>query len=134
MRSQLLCALFALVNWFRKNKSGKFLWPGFGDNIRVLDWILRRCEEDGGGDIAEESAIGWLPKSGAINMDGLGLSAGAMEELYEVDAQEWLGDCKRTREFLSGFGDRLPDSISQQLDDLQQRFEAGAQQQIREQK
>ena len=117
---------------FRKNKSGKFLWPGFGENIRVLDWILRRCEEGGGGDIAVESEIGLLPKPGALNVEGLGLGAGVMEELSAVDAQEWLGDVKRTREFLSGFGERLPEAIATQLDELQGRFEAGAEQQIRE--
>ena len=124
------------VNWFRKNKSGKFLWPGFGDNIRVLDWILRRCDEEGGegSEIAVESAIGWLPRLGTVDVEGLGLAGAVMEELNEVDAQEWLGDCKRTREFLSQFGDRLPEVISRQLDELQASFETGAQQQLREAK
>ena len=131
-----VCALCAVR--FRKNKSGKFLWPGFGDNIRVLDWILRRCEQgergDEGGDIAVDSQIGWLPRLGSVNVEGLGLASGVMEELNEVDAQEWLGDCKRTREFLSQFGDRLPEEISRQLDELQASFEEGAQQQIKETK
>ena len=118
------------VNWFRKNKNGRFLWPGFGENIRVLDWILRRCEEGAGGDIAVDSEIGWIPKAGAINVEGLGLAAGVMEELNDVDAQEWLGDCKRTREFLNNFGDRLPPVIGQQLEQLQEQFEQRAQQQM----
>ena len=116
------------VNWFRKNKTGRFLWPGFGDNIRVIDWILRRCDEPPAqpSDIAADSAIGMLPREGSVDVSGLGLSNSAWQELMEVDAQEWLGDCKRNREFLTQFGDRLPGTIGKELDALQDRMEEAA--------
>ena len=124
-RAELLPRVFH-VNWFRKNsKSGRFLWPGFGDNIRVVDWILRRCDEPPGeeSDIAEESAVGLLPREGSVDVGGLGLTGGAWRELMEVDAQEWLGDCKRNREFLQQFGERLPTSVAAELDTLQASME-----------
>jgi len=116
------------VNWFRKSvKNGKFLWPGFGDNIRVIDWILRRCEEETESATADsnavDSAIGFLPTKGAIDLSGLDTTAEQMDELNAIDAQEWLGEVKKSREFFANFGDRMPLQINQQLDILQTKLE-----------
>jgi phosphoenolpyruvate carboxykinase (GTP) len=116
------------VNWFRKSvKNGKFLWPGFGDNIRVIDWILRRCEDETESASADSNAvdspIGFLPTKGAIDLSGLDTTAEQMDELNAIDAQEWLGEVKKSREFFANFGDRMPLQINQQLDILQTKLE-----------
>jgi len=112
------------VNWFRKSaKNGKFLWPGFGDNIRVIDWILRRCDAKDPHADAVESPIGYLPAKGAIDLSGLDTTTEQMEELNAIDAQEWLAEAKKTREFFANFGDRLPAEITHQLDALQTKLE-----------
>jgi phosphoenolpyruvate carboxykinase (GTP) len=108
------------VNWFRKSAKGKFLWPGFGDNIRVLDWILQRCEDKAP---ATETSIGYVPTQGAINTQGLDIAPEAMEELSRIDAGEWLAEIKKTKEFLSNFGDRLPKEISSAADNLEKEME-----------
>src|SRR4030095_15679101 len=74
------------VNWFRTDEKGKFLWPGFGENLRVLGWILERCE--GGGE-AIETAIGHVPAPGAIDVSGLHIPGAAMDQLLKVDPLEW---------------------------------------------
>jgi phosphoenolpyruvate carboxykinase (GTP) len=107
------------VNWFRKDDDGKFLWPGFGENSRVLAWIVRRCEGEGE---AVETPIGLLPAPGAIDVDGLDLPEGAMEELLRVDADEWRAEIPGIREHFSRFSDRLPDELRAQLDALEQRL------------
>jgi phosphoenolpyruvate carboxykinase (GTP) len=114
------------VNWFRKStKNGKFLWPGFGDNIRVIDWILRRCDaKDGDMKDAVTSPIGYLPTKDAINLSGLDTTSEQMDELSSIDPHEWIAEVKKAREFFSNFGDRLPAPITSQLDSLQQRLEA----------
>jgi phosphoenolpyruvate carboxykinase (GTP) len=111
------------VNWFRKNKQGKFLWPGFGDNIRVLEWILNRSDVNSKTP-AIDTPIGFVPATNTINISGLDLSTESMEELCSIDTQEWLGDLKKTREFLNNFGERLPAGIVRQADQLQARLEA----------
>jgi phosphoenolpyruvate carboxykinase (GTP) len=111
---------------FRKSsKNGKFLWPGFGDNIRVIDWILRRC--DAGEELTDavDSPIGLLPTKGAINLSGLDTTTEQMDELNHIDAHEWVAEVKKAREFFANFGDRLPVEITQQLDGLQNKLEAG---------
>lgn len=114
------------VNWFRKSaKNGKFLWPGFGDNIRVIDWILRRCDaKEGEMTDAVDSAIGLLPTKNAIDLSGLDTTTEQMDELNHIDAHEWVGEVKKAREFFSNFGDRLPEEITQELDGLQNKLEA----------
>ncbi|RUS86972.1 hypothetical protein EGW08_005297 [Elysia chlorotica] len=84
------------VNWFRRGDDGKFLWPGFGENIRVVDWILRRCENDDS--IVMESPVGFLPRPGTLNMDGLPPINEA--ELFSLPKQYWLDDIKQNRKFL----------------------------------
>lgn len=95
------------VNWFRK-KGGKFLWPGYGENIRVLEWIIERCEGKGN---VEKKEIGYLPTGDAINAKGLGLKEEAMEELLRVDKAGWLREANDVGEFLKIFGERLPKEL-----------------------
>ena len=93
------------VNWFRKGANGKFLWPGFGENVRVLKWILERVEGRGE---AAETPIGFVPTPDALTLDGLDISPAAVAELLRVDVGDWLRECEETKTFLAQFGDRLP--------------------------
>ena len=102
------------VNWFRLDENGDFMWPGFGDNMRVLLWILDRCE---GKADAIESPIGYLPKS--IDTTDLDISEAAMKELLSVDKEVWLEDVADQREYFAQFGDRLPKEITEELDKLE---------------
>jgi phosphoenolpyruvate carboxykinase (GTP) len=97
-----------MVNWFRKDDDGSFLWPGFGENSRVLAWIFRRCDEEAD---AVESAIGRLPAEGSIETEGLDVSADDMRQLTEFDADAWRAQLPQMREHLARFGDRLPEPI-----------------------
>lgn len=101
------------------------MWPGFGDNIRVIDWILKQCDSPTPNtDHAYESPIGFLPKPDAVNIDGLGLNTETLEDLNRVDAREWMLDLNKNKEFLNNFGDRLPQEIHQQVQHLQSKLEA----------
>jgi phosphoenolpyruvate carboxykinase (GTP) len=106
------------VNWFRK-RDGKFLWPGFGENSRVLEWIFRRCD---GTAEAEKTPIGYVPTPESLNLDGLDLSEAALEELLRVDAAEWLEEIEPIREHYEQFGQRLPAELTHQLEELQRRL------------
>ncbi|UMM21554.1 hypothetical protein L5515_003181 [Caenorhabditis briggsae] len=107
------------VNWFRETKDHKFLWPGFGDNIRVLDWILRRVSGDE--DIALETAIGYVPKRGTINLDGLPRID--WNELMSIPKPYWEEDIDESRHFLdSQVGSDLPQKICDELDKLEKRI------------
>jgi phosphoenolpyruvate carboxykinase (GTP) len=97
-----------MVNWFRKDDDGRFLWPGFGENSRVLAWIFRRCDEEAE---AVESAIGRLPAEGSIETEGLDVSADDMRHLTEFDPEAWRAQLPQMREHLARFGDRLPEPI-----------------------
>jgi phosphoenolpyruvate carboxykinase (GTP) len=108
------------VNWFRKDADGKFLWPGYGENSRVLEWIFRRCE---GTAEAVETPIGLLPAEGAIETEGLNVAAEAMRELLEVDAELVKAQLPQVREHLARFGDRLPAELHEQLTDLERRLD-----------
>lgn len=100
------------VNWFRKDLDGKFLWPGFGENSRVLDWILRRID---GEDIAEESAIGLLPKPGSINLENLNDNVN-MTELLRLPKNFWRKEVEDLREYFDAqVGSDLPDAIAMEL-------------------
>jgi phosphoenolpyruvate carboxykinase (GTP) len=107
------------VNWFRKDADGKFLWPGFGENSRVLEWVFRRCE---GAADAVETPIGLLPTEGAIDTEGLNISAEAMRELLSVDEDLVKEQLPQVKEHLAKFGDKLPPEISAQLQALEQRL------------
>ena len=93
------------VNWFRRGGDGKFLWPGFGENLRVLQWIIQRC--DGVGE-ARETPIGFLPRPSALDLDGLDLSRSTAEELLSVDPLQWGGALESQQQFLEKFGERMP--------------------------
>ena len=107
-----------LVNWFRKDADGNFIWPGFGDNIRVLDWVMKRC--DGGGE-AEESVIGLVPPVSEIDTAGAEVTPEQMEELLTVNPLDVSAQLAQVSEHLASFGDRLPPAIRAQLDDLERR-------------
>jgi phosphoenolpyruvate carboxykinase (GTP) len=111
------------VNWFRKDEDGKFLWPGFGDNSRVLAWIFRRCE---GTASAEDSPIGLVPSvgDGGIDTTGLDISDDAMARLLEVDTDGWRGQLPQMHEHFARFGDRLPGELRAQLEELEGRLGA----------
>ena len=93
------------VNWFRRGADGKFLWPGFGENLRVLQWIIQRC--DGVGE-ARETPIGFLPRPSALDLEGLELSRATADELLSVDPVQWGGALESQQQFLAKFGERMP--------------------------
>ena len=107
------------VNWFRTDDEGNFIWPGFGDNLRVLEWIIARCE---GKVEARESAIGFLPYAKDINIDGLDIDESVVEELLTVDNATWLEEVKGIKEFYAQFGDRLPAELKEELAKLEERL------------
>ena len=109
------------VNWFRKGKDGRFLWPGFGENSRVLKWIAQRCQEKAG---ATETPIGNIPDPGNLDTGGLDLSSGNLEELLRVDVQGWLSEIQGIREHYAEFGDKLPGGLADELANLTKRLEA----------
>jgi phosphoenolpyruvate carboxykinase (GTP) len=107
------------VNWFRKDADGRFLWPGFGENSRVLAWI---CQRTAGKAEAVTTAIGNVPAPGALDTGGLGVADDAITELLRVDADEWRHEAPLVREFYTRFADHLPDELAQQLDALERRL------------
>ena len=107
------------VNWFRLDEKGHFIWPGFGDNLRVLEWIVRRCE---GGAEAVDTPIGFVPKAEDINLDGLDLSLGALRSILEVDRAEWRREADGVAEFYQKFGPKLPAELNRQLESLKARL------------
>jgi phosphoenolpyruvate carboxykinase (GTP) len=109
------------VNWFRQDASGRFLWPGFGENLRVLQWVLDRVKGRG---LAVETPIGYVPAQGALSMVGLDVSAETMRELLSVENDEWKGELSGMREFFQKFGDRLPVEMTRQADALERRLGA----------
>jgi phosphoenolpyruvate carboxykinase (GTP) len=111
------------VNWFRKSDDGKFLWPGFGENSRVLEWVFRRCDDAAD---AEDTPIGRLPTRSAINTEGLNVSEEDMAELLEVDAEQWKIQLPQVHEHFAQFGDRLPDELRAQLTALEERLGASS--------
>jgi len=108
-----------LVNWFRKDAEGRFIWPGFGENSRVLEWIFRRCEGEGE---TVETPIGLLPAEGEIDTEGLDVTAEQMRELLSVDPALFKQQLPQVREHLERFGDRLPAGIEAQLKALEERL------------
>ena len=109
------------VNWFRKGSDGHFLWPGFGENSRILEWVFRRCQ---GLAEAVDTPIGRLPAPGSLNLDGAAVSPEALEELLRVDRAEWRDELPSIREHLATFGAELPDELLRQLDALEARLDA----------
>jgi phosphoenolpyruvate carboxykinase (GTP) len=107
------------VNWFRKGEDGDFLWPGFGENSRVLEWIFRRCEGKAG---AVEAAIGLLPEEGELDTEGLDISAEAMAELLSVDESQVKEQLPQIRKHFARFGEHLPRQLGEQLQALERRL------------
>jgi phosphoenolpyruvate carboxykinase (GTP) len=108
-----------LVNWFRKDEDGRFIWPGYGENIRVLEWVFRRCDGEGE---AVETPIGLVPAEDEINTEGANVSDEQMKQLLTVVPEDVKAQLPQVEEHLARFGDRLPDEISAQLDSLKRRL------------
>ena len=109
------------VNWFRVDEEGHFIWPGFGDNLRVLEWILKRCENEVD---AEETAIGFVPKAEDINLEGLDFSVETLKGILAVDNAKWAKEAAGVEEFYTKFGDKLPAELRAELDGLKARTQA----------
>ncbi len=107
------------VNWFRTEKDGRFLWPGFGENMRVLEWVISRCHGKG---LAVETPIGYVPAPGALSVEGLDLSPGAMDRLFEIDHPGWISALESQTVLFDKFGDRLPQEMRQEHDALEKRL------------
>jgi phosphoenolpyruvate carboxykinase (GTP) len=107
------------VNWFRKDDDGKFLWPGYGENSRVLEWVFRRCE---GTAEADETTIGLVPAAGALNTEGLDVSDDQIAELLAVDPAEWKVELPAMHQHFARFGEHLPEQLHEQLADLERRL------------
>ena len=107
------------VNWFRTDSEGHFIWPGFGDNMRVLDWILKRCEETVD---ADETAIGYVPKPEDINLEGCGVDEETLKGLLNVDTETWKKEAEGIKEFYKKFGDKLPKELNEELRALESRL------------
>ena len=107
------------VNWFRTDDEGHFIWPGFGDNMRVLMWILDRCEGKVG---AVETPIGYEPKPEDINIEGLDIDLDTIKGLLNVDVDLWKEEAKGIEEFYAKFGDKLPTELKNQLENLKKRL------------
>ncbi len=108
--------IIANVNWFRTDDEGHFLWPGFGDNLRVIRWVLERAF----GEVeAVENEIGFVPNVEDIDLSGLDMSAGELAELLVVDKELWSAECKGIREFYAKFGDKLPVKLMEELEKLE---------------
>ena len=108
------------VNWFRKDENDDFMWPGFGDNMRVLLWILDRCEGKVG---AKETAIGYVPEIKDLDVEGLGISEEKLSELLAIDKQNWIDDVEDPatgiKAYFAQFGDKLPAAIKAELEKLE---------------
>lgn len=109
------------VNWFRKNEQGGFIWPGFGENSRVLEWIFKRC--DGAVD-AVETPIGLLPTLDGLNLDQLGLSEDAIASLLRVDADGWMAELPLIEDYYASFGEHVPQELKEELGELKRKLEA----------
>ena len=109
------------VNWFRKDENGRFIWPGFGENSRVLKWV---CERVSGTGKARKTAIGYMPTADAIDVEGLDVSSEAMEELLTIKADEWLKEVESIKDYYATLGPKLPKELHEQLEALEQRLKA----------
>ena len=109
------------VNWFRQDENGKFLWPGYGENSRVLKWVFERVD---GAAKAEDTPIGRLPARGGLDINGLDVSPAAMEKLLNVDIDGWLAEVPLIRDHFAKFGSHLPQGMKDEVDKLEQRLKA----------
>ena len=110
---------FFNVNWFRTDDEGHFIWPGFGDNMRVLDWMLKRIA----GEVdADETAIGYVPKAEDINIEGLDMSVDTVKGLLAIDKDNWKKEVEGIKEFYAKFGDKLPKELAKQAEELESKL------------
>jgi len=110
------------VNWFRTGEDGKFLWPGFGENLRVLRWILARTRGEA---YAVRTPVGYVPRPEDLDLDGLGLAPGAVEAALRVERDEWTSELSEMKAFFLKFGDRLPEELWQEHENLEGRVARG---------
>jgi phosphoenolpyruvate carboxykinase (GTP) len=108
------------VNWFRKDSAGKFIWPGFGENSRVVAWIIGRVSDELEG---VESPLGRLPASGELNLSGLNLDQNTLDQLFEIDANSWSAEIETIKEFFAEFGPQLPSELAAELTELENRIQ-----------
>ncbi len=109
------------VNWFRRDENGKFLWPGYGENSRVLAWVFRRCEGKAGG---EDTPVGVVPRPEDLDTEGLNVSPEHLQDVLHVDPEDWRKELPAIKEHFARFGDRLPEPVRKRLDELEQRLGA----------
>ncbi|NQV92584.1 MAG: phosphoenolpyruvate carboxykinase (GTP), partial [Candidatus Aquiluna sp.] len=109
------------VNWFRKDENGKFIWPGFGENMRVLQWIVGQIE---GKDSSVATPIGLVPKADALNTEGLQLSEEKLAQLLAVDKDTWSHEAVEIAGFFESFGDKMPEELKVELQNLESRLRA----------
>jgi phosphoenolpyruvate carboxykinase (GTP) len=107
------------VNWFRQDKNGKFMWPGFGDNLRVLSWVIERCAGRAG---AHDAPIGHLPRAEDLNLDGLDIDPATVRELISVDDGLWKQEMTEIGKYLNEFGDRMPARLTAELEQTLKRL------------
>ncbi len=107
------------VNWFRKDENGKFIWPGYGDNIRVLKWVFERLD---GKNNFEDKPYGRIPSKGSLDLTGLKLTDKDIEKLFEITSEEGLTEANGLREYFKIFGDKLPAELSKELEELETRY------------
>ncbi|MBU1141964.1 MAG: phosphoenolpyruvate carboxykinase (GTP), partial [Firmicutes bacterium] len=107
------------VNWFKKDQEGNFIWPGFGDNSRVLKWVFERCD---GSIQADLTPIGYIPSNDSIDLTGLSISSKAMHDLLKIDIEGWLHEVESTKEYYHTIGSKLPKELSQELKKLERRL------------
>jgi phosphoenolpyruvate carboxykinase (GTP) len=109
------------ANWFRIDENGEFIWPGFRENLRVLEWIFDRCNNKVG---AQRTPIGYMPHPSDIDMTGLTLAAGALEKLFTIDTKEWLEELKDIKKFFKQFKRDLPAELWQEYKEMLKRLES----------
>jgi len=107
------------VNWFRKSPEGKFLWPGFSENSRVLKWIFDRCD---GKAEAVDTPLGKIPTTDGLDTEGLDVEEADMKELLRVDAEGWKAEIPSIKEHYQTFGDKLPAGLKEELGELEKRL------------
>lgn len=107
------------VNWFRTDDEGHFIWPGFGDNLRVIEWVLARCFNEVG---ARQCELGFVPETDDINIDGTGLDKNVLEGLLSIDRDLWKKEASEIREYYKMFGDKVPKEIMQSLATLEENL------------
>ena len=107
------------VNWFRKDQEGRWLWPGFGENSRVLKWIVERVSGEGK---AVKTPIGYMPTADAIDVEGLNVPGADMDELLKVDRDEWLKEVESIKNHYATYGEKMPKELTTQLQALEERL------------